>query len=221
MTEAVAVDTDVLLKIAAYRLSTEFLRAVAVKGSPALLGLTHIIAEKQLRRRSRRLHDADLAMGELRSLLEACGQLEPDDNEVRIAAALADVAQDRGLPLDPGEAQLAAIVANRSLPMLVTGDKRAIAALSQLIEGMADRDAFVGRLACLEQIILAIAELIGDVAVRERICAEPEVDGAMRLACSCGRAAWDPAQLREACASFIRALRTEVGDLLAGESALA
>ena len=221
MTEPVAVDTDVLIKVAAYRLASEFAGSIAGKGPPAALGLTHIIAGKQLARRRKHLRDSEGAANELEALLGMCGQLEPDDDEIRIAAKFADTAQARGLPLDPGESQLAAIVANRSLPLMITGDKRAIGALSQLVEDMSMRAAFVGRIACFEQIVSAIAEVIGAISVRERICSEPEMDGAMRLACSCDRAVWDPAQLREACSSFAGAVRTEVGDLLAGESALA
>lgn len=221
MTEPVAVDTDVVLKIAAYRMASEFVDAIAGKGPPSILGLTHIIAGKQLMRRRKRLHDVERAVAELDALLGICGRLEPADDEIRIAAEFAAMAQDRGLPLDPGEAQLAAIAANRALPLMVTGDKRAISALSQLMEGTPIREAFVGRLACFEQIMSAIAGIIGEVAVRELVCSEPEIDGAMSLACSCDRAVWDPAQLREACSSFIGAVRAEVGDLLARESALA
>ena len=222
MTEPVAVDTDVLLKVSGYRMANEFVGAIAEKGPPAVLGLTHLIAGKQLQRRRKRLRDSGGATRELETLLGLCGQLEPDDEEIRMAAEFAGMAQGRGLPLDPGEAQLAAIVANRALPLMITGDKRAISALSQLLEEPERREAFVGKLACFEQIVSAIADLIGEVAVRQRICAEPEMDGAMRLACSCDRAVWDPAQLREACSSFVGAVRGEVGDLLvAGESALA
>lgn len=221
MTEPVAVDTDVLLKIAAYRMADEFVDAIADKGPPSILGLTHIIAGKQLMRRRKQLRDVERALGELDALLGICGQLEPEDDEIHIAAEFANIAQARGLPLDPGEAQLAAIVANRALPLMVTGDKRAISALSQLMEGTPTREAFIGKLACFEQIISAVAGRIGEVAVRERVCSEPEMDGAMRLACSCDQAVWDPMQLSEACSSFVGAVRGEVGDLLAGESAFA
>ncbi|MFA7587865.1 MAG: hypothetical protein WCY11_17005 [Novosphingobium sp.] len=221
MAEPVAVDTDVLLKVAAYRMANEFVDSIAGKGPPSILGLTHIIAGKQLMRRRKQLRDVGRAVSELDTLLGICERLEPEDEEIRIAAEFAGMAQDRGLPLDPGEAQLAAIVASRALPLMVTGDKRAISALCQLVEDTPIREVFVGKLACFEQIISAVAGLIGEVAVRERICSEPEMDGAMRLACSCDRAVWDPVQLSEACSSFVGAVRTEVGDLLAGDSAFA
>jgi hypothetical protein len=149
------------------------------------------------------------------------GRLEPEEDEVALAADLAATAQERGLPLDAGEAQLAAILARRGLPLLVSGDKRALAALATLVEDGPMRPAFVGRLACFEQLLGSIAGLMGEVQLRSQICSEPEVDGAMRLACSCGREQWNPTQFHEACASFSGAVRAQVGDLLVEGSALA
>lgn len=221
MAEPVAVDTDVLLKTAAYALGDELFSALSCRGVPAVLGLTQLIAGKQLKRCGRRLADLSRASLELERLLNRCTVIEPDDDEVFIAAALAEEAQSAGLPLDPGEAQLAAIVARRALPLFVTGDKRALAALASLVEANGTRERLVDRLACFEQVISTIAQAIGEVALRDRVCAEPEMDGAMRLACSCGRTVWDPAQLHEACASYVGALKQEVGDLLVDSLPLA
>lgn len=220
MAEGAAVDTDILLKAASYRVASEVVAVLKTKGAPAALGLTHLIAGKQLARK-RGVRDRLGAAAELQSLLALLGRLEPDDEEIAIAADLAAKAQDRGLPLDTGEAQLAAITIMRGLPLLVTGDKRAIAALASLLLGEIDRVALVGRLACFEQVIASIATMIGEQELRLRICGEPDVDGAMRLACSCGREGWDPAQLHEACESFVDAVRLEAGDLLVAGSALA
>ena len=220
MPEGAAVDTDVLLKIAAYRLAVELIAVLEPKGEPAALGLTHLIAGRQLARK-RTLRDAAGAAAELDALLGMLGRLEPDDDEVTLAADLATVAQEQGLPLDSGEAQLTAITVRRGLPLLVTGDKRALGALAQLVDGKPMHSALVGRLACFEQVLSSIATLTGEHELRSRICAEPEVDGAMRLACSCGRDAWDASQLREACDSSVGAIREYVGGLLVEGSALA
>lgn len=220
MADGAAVDTDVLLKAAAYRLAAELIAVLEPKGRPAALGLTHLIAAKQLAR-MRGLRDRDGAGGELNTLLAMLGWLEPEDDEIALAADLVAAAQERGLPLDAGEAQLTAIVVRRSLPLLLTGDKRALTALAELVEGEPIRPSLVGRLACLEQVLRSVAELIGGVELRARICAEPDVDGAMRLACSCGRTEWDPSQLHVACASFAAAVKAQVGDLLVDGSLLA
>lgn len=221
MTEPVAIDTDVLLKAAAYRLGADLVQVLVPKGPPAALGLTHLIAAKQLQRKRKKLHNLDGAHAELEALLATCQQLEPDETEIALAAALADLALDQDLPLDPGEAQIAAIVANRSLPLMLTGDKRALAALAKLMAASPGRDQFVARLACFEQAVASIAAQIGEMELRSRVCAEPEMDGGMRLACSCDLPVWDPAQLGEACDSFIGAVRKDVGDLLVAGSTLA
>lgn len=220
MVEGAAVDTDVLLKVAAFRLAEELVAVLEPRGTPAVLGLTHLIAGKQLARK-RGVRDHEGASVELEALLGMLGRLEPDDNEISTAADLAAGAQERGLPLDAGEAQLSAIMVNRGLPLMITGDKRALGALASLVKDAPMRASLIGRLGCFEQVSASIAALIGEHELRSRVCAEPDIDGAMRLACSCGREEWNPAQLHEACASFICAVRREVGDLLLEGSSLA
>jgi predicted nucleic acid-binding protein len=220
MASGASIDTDVLLKAAAYKVATELVAVLEPWGPPAILGLTHLIAGNQLARK-RNVVDRDGAAAELNRLLAMLGSLEPDDDEIALAADLTATAQERALPLDAGEAQLAAIVVRRELPLLVTGDKRALHALAELVKNDPIRPSLVGRLACFEQIVQSVARLIGEEELRERVCAEPAVDGAMRLACSCERPDWDPVQLHEACASFSGAVRSQVGDLLIEGSALA
>jgi hypothetical protein len=213
MADGAAVDTDVLLKAAAYRLSGELVSVLEPRGTPVALGLAHLITGRQLARKGG-IRDRDGAGTELHRLLGMLGRLEPDHEEIAAAADLAAAAQEWGLPLDAGEAQLTAIVIKRGLPLFVTGDKRAIGAVARLVEGQPERASLVRRLACFEQILTSVVRLVGEEEVRARVCAEPDVDGAMRLACSCGREEWDPAQLHEACVSFIGAIRSEAGDLL-------
>lgn len=220
MSDGAALDTDVLLKISAYGLSGELMALLAPHGSAGTLGLTHLIAGRQLARK-RGVVDRAGAAADLASLLAQLERLEPDDDEIALAAELASIAQTLSLPLDAGEAQLTAIVMSRGLPMMVTGDKRALGALSTMLADDADRPPLRGRLVCFEQVISAITTMIGAVAMRSRICAEPDVDGAMRLACSCGRADWNPAQLEEACDSYVGAIAGATGDLLRSESLLA
>jgi hypothetical protein len=219
MTDGAAVDTDVLLKAAIYRIAAELVAVLGRHGPPSALGLTHLIAPKQLARR-RAIRDRVGAMAELARLLAALERIEPDDEEIELAADLASRAQQLSLPLDAGEAQLVAITMMRGLTILLTGDKRAIRALATMLIEVSERTNLVGRLVCFEQALAAVTADIGEHAVRERICAEPDADGAMRLACSCGTPGWDPAQLHEACGSFIGALRAVVGDLLAADTVL-
>lgn len=219
MAEGAAVDTDVLLKASAYRTGPELVNALEAFGEPSALGLTHLIARGQLCR-MRGLRDVDGADQALSALLRQLGRLEPEEEEVLTAAEFAALAQERGLPLDRGEAQLAAIVISRGLPLLLTGDKRAIAAIADLFEMAEVRTSLVGRLGCFEQALGAVCSRIGEESLRERVCAEPDIDGAMRLACSCGSDLWRPEQLHEAFESYVSAIRAQVGNLLADGSAL-
>jgi hypothetical protein len=213
MADGAAVDTDVLLKAAAYRLATELVAILEPRGRPATLGLTHLIAHKQLARHGH-VTDVHGAEAELRCLLAMLGRLEPTDDEVTLAAELAATAQQRSLSLDVGEAQLIAIVISRRLPLMVTGDKRALVALGGLLTRTHERAALIGRLACFEQVVSSIAAVIGEHELRSRVCAEPALDIVMRLACSCGREGWNSVEFHEACISYVRAVRTDVGDLL-------
>lgn len=219
MPKEIAIDTDVLLKTAAFRLAAELTTLLSSIGSPAVLGLTYFIAAKQLARK-RGVRDRDGARVELEASLTKLGRLEPDDHEITLAADLAAAAQERGLPLDAGEAQLVAIVMRRELPLMVTGDKRALSAISELVGNGSMRGLLVGRMACIEQVIKGIAMSLGPVPLRARVCAEPDVDGTMRLTFSCGREPWQTTQFYDACTSFIGAVKRQVGDLLADDSAL-
>lgn len=213
------VDTDILLKVSAYKLAAELIALLGVYGTPGVLGLTHIIAPGQLQRMPNLL-DLSGARAALANLLDALGSYEPDPAEVLMAAEFEATAQELGLPLDTGEAQLVAIAVQRQLPLLLTGDKRAIGAMAHLLS-VDYRAQLTGRLACFEQAISAIAQRVGEQTVRERICGEPGVDTAMRLACSCDSPHWNPGQLHEACYSFIGDVRASAADLLVASLALA
>lgn len=213
MSEHVAVDTDVILKVAGYAVGEEAVAVLGRTAPPAALGLTHLISPKQLAKR-RGVVDREAALAALRALLGLLGSLEPSDDEVELAAELAAQAQAEDLPLNTGEAQLTAIAIKRALPLLVSGDKRALAALAALFPPGEKRAALQGRMMCFEQLVAALAGEIGEEAIRERICREPDMDTTMRLACSCGREAWTPEQLYEACDSYIEGIRRLAGDLL-------
>lgn len=219
MDDGPGVDTDIILKCAAWGLGVELTAALARLGPPGVLGVVKLIAPRQLRRM--RLRDPVRAASLLSDLLEGLAEVEPSPEEVALAAELAGEAQRLDLQLDAGEAQLAAIAILRPLPLLVTGDKRAIAALPLVLEEPAGDQALVGRVACLEQIVQAITRKLGPTETRRRVCGEPAADGALGLACSCGSAAWRSADLEEAMASFVAAVKRTAPDLLAPDLLLA
>jgi hypothetical protein len=60
--------------------------------------------------------------------------IEPTVEESTLAAEFESLALAAALPLDAGESQLCAVLVSRNLPLLVTGDKRAITALESLVD---------------------------------------------------------------------------------------
>src|SRR6185503_5833439 len=111
--------------------------------------------------------------------------VEPIDEEQKFAAALELLAQREGLPFDTGESQLCAVLITRAVPQLLTGDKRAIAALARLLD-LEDRlEPARGRVRCLEQLVRLLIDRAGIDHVRIAVCAEPSVDRALAMCFSC------------------------------------
>lgn len=209
-------DTDIVLKCSAWSMADVLPRVVGHLGPPAVLGLVHLIAPRQLGRMG--LAEPEAARGELDRILGSLGRMEPSDEEIGLAAELAALAQEADLPLDTGEAQLTAITILRDLPLLVTGDKRAIRALAQM-RPAAER--LGRRLACLEQVIEAVVAMLGPDEARDRICREPAADSTMRLVFSCHGDARSAGHAQEALASYIGDIRRGADGLLIDGSLLA
>lgn len=157
--------------------------------------------------RSRRIVDRDAAAAELEAVLPHLSVLEPTPEETALAAEIEAAAAAANLPVDAGESQLAAMLTLRGACMLLTGDKRAVIALAELDIGLPSNS--VG---CLEQLLGSIVDVAGPAIVRAAVCAEPAVDTAIALACSCHTAAEvDP---QEGLTSYVEALRGRAPTLL-------
>jgi hypothetical protein len=207
------VDNDIALKVACYALCAEMVMAATIGGAPpALLGVARFVIRGRLARATN-IADRQAASSEFEQLLQAVVAVEPDDEELAIAADIEAEALRRNLELDAGESQLIAILVNRHCDLLLTGDKRAIAAMS--IVGPAEAR---GRVACLEQLIAEIVRRMGAAAVRAHVCGEPGVDKAITacFACSSPAAPSEDDALR-ALASYISHLaRSAPGVLVDG-----
>lgn len=75
--------------------------------------------------------------------------------------------------IDPGEAQIIAAAAAEPALMILTGDKRALLALKNVV-GAAD--VFSGRIVTLEAILLALCDSLGGEEVRRRVAALMSLD---------------------------------------------
>jgi hypothetical protein len=146
-------------------------------------------------------------------MLAGLSLIEPDDDELAAAADLEAEAIRRDLELDGGESQLLAILVNRRCSLLVTGDKRAIAAMASVAIAQAG-----GRVACLEQLMSQILTLYGADSVQPRVCAEPNVDRAITSSFACSsRVVPEAADLLVGLKSYIADLdRSAPGVLIQG-----
>jgi hypothetical protein len=111
-----------------------------------------------------------------------------------------------GVGLDAGESQLCAVLIKRLVPFLLTGDKRAIRAAEQLLDS-ADRLAgLCGKVRCLEQLVLDTLPRGGETnSLRERICAETEIDKALTICFGCSSGTVD--------VDYFAALQSYIADL--------
>ncbi len=183
MVERVLVDNDVILKTACYALVVETIDATTIAGiPPAMLGVGRFVIRGRLTRAAN-IADPERARAAFDRMLPLVALVEPDDAELAIAAELEAEANRRDLELDGGESQLLAILANRRCNLLITGDKRAIVAMSVVAAGEA-----AARVACLEQLIAHIVGAVGLAAVRPRVCAEAKVDRAITACFGCSMA---------------------------------
>ena len=215
MPERVLVDNDVILKAAAYSLTSELLFVTNVEGHPpSFLGVAQFVTRKRLVQGAN-LRNREAAQAALEHLLASAGVVEPNDNELQLAADFEEEANRQNLELDGGESQLLAVLINRNCNLLVTGDKRAIRAISAVARTTTEK-----RIACLEQLMTSVLKVASFSSVRQRVCDEPEVDRTMTICFSCFDGSFDIDRRKalDGLASYIRHLEGAApGVLFEGE----
>lgn len=181
MTSAL-VDNDVVLKACCYGLDDAMIAALggAGVGVPAMLPLARYVVSGRIKR-DKLLIRRDVVLAALDRVRATFGVIEPNDEEIHLAASFEATAQARNLELDGGESLLLAILLRRGLRLLLTGDKRAIRAIEQIAA-----DHFqVASVACLEQLMTEIMRHLGVTTLRKHVCTEPTVDRAMTFCFAC------------------------------------
>lgn len=209
------IDNDILMKGACYQILPALLGVLPGGGQGyGILGAARFVVPKLLERARLVSGDAK-AQESLQAAITASEVLEPTSSEQELAAQLESGAQALALNLDAGESQLAAILASREIPLLVTGDKRAIRALEELVDAVPALEPIVGRVHCLEQCVQRLIEHEGDEVVCTAICAEPSVDKALTICCSCAGGVRSRETLRKCLAGYIDELRIAAPRVLA------
>jgi predicted nucleic acid-binding protein len=218
MAVGAAVDNDVLLKAASYRVTSRLWPSDALD-APGVLGAARFVLADVLKRGSR-VRDQAGTQRELAELFGRAVVLEPTDDELAEAAELERLAQRAGLEIDAGESQLAAMVAARGIPWLDTGDKRAVRAFDTLTAASPPCAELRKRVRCLEQLFLLLLEDMEDGSAFDAfaagVCAEPDIDKAVSICFSCysgGGAVRDSALA--GLASYVGSLRSAAPLLLA------
>lgn len=203
------VDNDVLLKTCLYRLDAELTGSLYQAGIvAAALPVARYVVRSRLQRH--RATSATNACAALERILARMAAAEPSPDELALAATFESDAQRQNLELDGGESQLLAMVLARGLRLLLTGDKRAIRAIEQLV-GDRTPAGFVG---CFEQLMLTLVRLVGVAYLRGQVCNEQAVDRTMSACFACHSSTADPDSVIEGLHSFTEALRTSAGRVL-------
>jgi hypothetical protein len=199
----VAVDNDVLIKAACYGLTTE----LDASRSLGVLGAARYVVAKRIDRLALS-GDRGSARSAALELIARNTVLEPTDDELALATTIETTAQRRGLELDAGESQLAAMMIRRGIAVLETGDKRAIRGFEALLDELSELAVLRGRLRCVEQIVARCLDNAGAEALARAICAEPHVDKALSICFRCFSPPPHGAVLdRDGLESYIAALR--------------
>jgi len=209
-----AIDNDILYKGACYGLLSELIATTcSTLDLVGTLGSAKFVVAKKIEK-NKFLRSRAAALSTLFDFLKRSKALEPTQDEQNMAADLEVAAMLMGVNLDSGESQLCSMLVFRVLPLLLTGDKRAITAMEKLLDVDSRLSAICGKVRCLEQLVYDVLMNGGHGALRAAICAEPEVDKALAICFSCTSQSALLASVVEGLQSYVKALRTEAKRVL-------
>jgi hypothetical protein len=207
------IDTDVLIKCSCYSLLDQIGLSEAVEENRGILGAARYMVMNYLEKRGK-INDRAGAQRRFAEFSGAVTILEPTEEELALASAIEEAGVRLDLDLDVGESQLCAIAIMRDTPRVLTGDKRAIVGLESMQQEIPRLTELRGRIACLEQALMAITKRIGARATREKVCAESQMDKSLTICFECrspgNRADFSPDGLE----SYVRSLRSGASTLL-------
>lgn len=207
------IDTDVLLKTASYKLLKHLLasKPFGCDNFGMIAAAQFVVAGKFKKKlKGPQLEEAKAHFLEVITSIAA---IEPTPAELTLAAQLESAAATLEVDLDLGESQICAIMLVREIALMMTGDKRAIKAISALKEHEACAYAH-GKVACLEQLVWWIIEQTGLASAQPLICALPTVDTSLTMALGCHSSGSSLASCQDGLASYINSIRTDAPDVL-------
>ena len=202
------VDNDIVFKGACYGLLDEFLSPLSALGDPfGVLGAARFVVSKKISKTNPK-KGITAALRHLGDFLERATVVEPTEDEQMMAAEFEVAAQRAGLSFDVGESQLCAILIYRLTPLLLTGDKRAIQAIEELLDSEGRLNSLCGKIRCLEQLVLDVLTAgTNPDTLRSMICAEIEIDKTLTICFSCHHEDGSGRDYAEGLQSYIADLR--------------
>lgn len=208
------IDNDVLLKAACYGLLDQLICTISPAKDIGVLGSALFVVSAKIKK-AKLNRDREIVLEALLAFMGHSATLEPSYEEQELAADLELIAQEVGANLDVGESQICAIVVQRVIPLIVTGDKRAIAAIEAIFDAEPRLLVIRGKVKCLEQVFTDSIVQYGCSTLRLAVCAEPWVDKALSICFSCKSQTVGDASIREGLESYVEDLRRCAGRVLA------
>ena len=208
MTQPALVDVDVALKLCTYRAESDLVACASLDQPPAMLAIGRFTLRSRIRN-ALNIVDKESVQNSVENLISNITLLNPTQEEINFAADIEEAAARNAVELDTGESQLVAILVQRSSPLLLTGDKRAIRAIHDL--AILDIN---GRIACLEQVVACVLEKGDHKILRNNVCREPRADTAITICFACSAPHVSKRDIMEGLTSYIENLRQSTGPLL-------
>lgn len=207
MAEPALVDNDIILKLCRFGCHGQLVAALGDTPA-AILGVARYALRDRVLR-SKGIANRDLVAAALEQMIVTLALVQPEEAETALAAELEEEAARRALDLDTGESQLLAILLKRGGPLLLTGDKRAIAAIHGLGIDGAD-----GRIACFEQLVATLLSVTTLTALRAGVCSDQGADRAMTACFACSAPEVAEVDVWAGLHSYVAHLRSASGALL-------
>lgn len=208
------IDNDVIFKGASYGFLRELISPLCAANQVGVLGAAWFVVSKKISKSSLR-KDSGNVLNDLGEFMRSVEVLEPTETEQSMAAEFELAAQRVAVSLDTGESQLCAVLIARTLPSLVTGDKRAITAIDRLMNNDARLDYLSGRIWCIEQLVLIMLSSGKGAKLREAICGEPSIDMTLSICFSCRSESGNDENAKQGLESYIADLRSQAMRVLA------
>lgn len=195
-------DNDILLKLAHCDMFDEFLAYMQVPPKSIAILHTCIFKMRKL------LKNEPTVLARLEGFCALVSVIADDQIDTDTLEAIMHTGADAG------EAILAAKVATTQDAFLVTGDKRAVKALSTLADGPV-KCALAGRVLCFEELILGMMQRFSFATLSPKLIAGSSCDGVLRNAFGLGRT---EAHAQSCLLSYANELRDTCAELLVPRS---